>query len=97
VEDEHSDVRVRVRAPRAGWRVLADAMDLGWKATVVGKPAKIELASGYSRAVAGGPGTHDVAFSYAPARFGAGAWISALALHVTSLMLFPPRLWTARR
>ena len=54
--DHDSTLELEVRAPTAGYVYLADTMYPGWTASVDGRPAKIEVADGYARAVYVGPG-----------------------------------------
>jgi hypothetical protein len=54
---------------------------------VDGRPARIEVANGYARAVAVGSGRHVVRFGYAPSSFRWGAAVSGAALAVSGVVL----------
>jgi hypothetical protein len=85
--DDDEDVEVLLNAPSAGWLVLTDTMFPGWSVTVDGRPARIEVANGYARAVAVGSGRHVVRFGYAPSSFRWGAAVSGAALAVSGVVL----------
>jgi hypothetical protein len=57
-----------------------DAMYPGWKATVDGKETPIYLANEAFKAIAVPPGTHEVVFSYHPARLFLGFRIAGATL-----------------
>jgi hypothetical protein len=76
ISDGLDEMVLSVRANGAGYLVLADAMQTGWRATVDGSPADLVHADHAFVAVAVGPGTHTVRFSYPWPWTGAGAWIT---------------------
>jgi hypothetical protein len=63
-----------VDAPSAGFLSFIDNWDSGWRATVDGRPARIELLFGTFKSVAVPAGSHRVAFEYRPKFFG---WLAA--------------------
>jgi hypothetical protein len=83
VEDGLDAMVLSVRADGAGYLVLADALQSGWRVTVDGTAATPVAADHAFVAVALGPGQHTVRWSYPLPWTGAGAWITlvtALAL-----------------
>ncbi|MBV8487081.1 MAG: YfhO family protein, partial [Planctomycetaceae bacterium] len=85
-------VTIRTESPAASYLVLADTFDLGWTATVDGRPAPIRPAYVAFRAVALLPGSHTVVFTYQPAGFVQGLWWSACGLALAlGLWLIPRR------
>ncbi|HEY1739262.1 MAG TPA: YfhO family protein, partial [Acidimicrobiia bacterium] len=64
--DEGDSMRVAVDAQGAGYLVVADALQQGWKVTVDGKPAALRPADGAVVAVAVGAGNHVVHLWYDP-------------------------------
>lgn len=98
--DHDSTLDLQVNAPTAGYVYLADAMYSGWQASVDGRPAKIELADGYARAVRVGAGFHRIRFTYDSRPFDIGTALTLLALLVSiAAMLWweLPRLIARRR
>jgi hypothetical protein len=81
LEDDVSQVRLRVIAPCAGFLVLADLFYPGWTASVDGKKVSIYKANYAFRAVEIGPGTHEVLFSYDP-------WATRLGVPIALLTVF---------
>ncbi|MFN2480238.1 MAG: hypothetical protein ABR554_01970, partial [Pyrinomonadaceae bacterium] len=63
-----------VDAPAAGFVSFIDNWDSGWRATVDGEPAAIELLFGTFKSVRVEAGAHRVAFEYRPRFFG---WLAA--------------------
>jgi len=59
-------VRFRIHAGRAGQVVVNEVWYPGWQATVDGEPVPIHRANGLVRAVAVGPGQHEVEMIYRP-------------------------------
>jgi membrane protein YfhO len=76
LEDRPERIRIQVRAEGAGYVVLADAYAPGWRALVDGRPAPILKADGLFRAVATGPGEHEVIMTYEPTTVGVGLTLS---------------------
>ena len=79
VFEEPGQITVEVGLQREGYLVLADSDYPGWRTLVNGEPAEILTANHAFRAVALGPGRHQVTFVYAPLSFRAGAWLTAAA------------------
>jgi hypothetical protein len=85
-ERTDTSVTVKVDARRAGRLVLLDTFYPGWKATVDGRPARIEAANAAFRAVPVGAGRHEVRFAYRPGSVRTGAIISLVALLALGLL-----------
>src|SRR5262249_52348460 len=79
IDDGLDEVVLGVQAQGAGYLVLADAIQTGWRVTVAGLPAPLVAADHAFAAVAIGAGNHTVRFFYPGPLTGAGAWISGLA------------------
>src|SRR5262249_20723181 len=81
-------VELEVKGDAPGYLVLADPWYPGWTCTVDGAPARVYRANYLFRAVAVGPGTHEVVFRFEPAsyRLGKRVTLGTLAL-VTALGL----------
>jgi uncharacterized membrane protein YfhO len=61
-------VTVTVNAPAAGWIVVNEAWDAGWRATVNGVETPVRRANFLMRAVRVGAGPQRVVMTYAPSR-----------------------------
>ncbi len=85
-------VEIEVDAPAAGWLVVFDAWDPGWRATVAGTAATVYRADGFFRAVAVPRGRSRVQLTYRPTEFVVGALCAAIAA-LTMLALW----WRAPR
>jgi hypothetical protein len=81
-EDGTDTIRTTVDAQGAGYLVVADADQVGWVASVDGRPATLVPADQGVVAVPVGAGTHEVTLSYVAPYGRAGSWISALTLLV---------------
>ena len=67
IEESRPDrVRVAIEASHAGYAVLSDAYDRGWRATVDGVPVPVERANVCFRAVPVPAGSHVVEYTYRP-------------------------------
>jgi hypothetical protein len=75
--DRPERVRLECVASSPSYAVLLDQMAPGWEARVDGRPAAIQVADGLFRAVAIGPGSHIVEFTYEAPWLRAGAMLSA--------------------
>jgi hypothetical protein len=84
ISEERAD-RIVLEADlrEAGYVVLADAFDPGWRATLDGAPAPLLRANLAFRAVSTPGGRHRVEMVYRPRAFWAGAAVSLAALLVT--------------
>jgi hypothetical protein len=80
LELRHDRVRMAADLERAGYVVLVDTYDPGWKATVDGRRAPVLRANGVFRAVPVGQGRHVVEMVYRPLSILVGAAISAAAV-----------------
>ncbi len=72
---------VEVRLEQAGWLVLLESFDPGWRATVDGRPVPILRANGLFQAIAIPAGTHTVRWEYWPI-----SWPIGIALTLVSLL-----------
>jgi hypothetical protein len=88
-EPQRIELQASLNTP--GYLVLTDTYFPGWTAEVNGLPTTIHRANLYFRAVALGPGEHDVIFTYQPQRTRLApvvgslawlAWVSILAIMV---------------
>lgn len=77
---EYRDAAVSILAYGPGTLVLADTNYPGWTATVDGIPAEIGQADLVMRAVALGPGEHEVKFRFDPGMAGVALWVGACVL-----------------
>ncbi len=84
-QPERVEVQVHLGAP--GYLVLTDAYYPGWRALVDGKPAKIERADYYFRAIYLEEGEHTIEFVYAPLSLKVGVAISLSCLVLVILGL----------
>lgn len=79
------EVRLGCTSRLGGYAVLLDEVAPGWTATVDGREAPVERADGLFRAVAVGPGRHEIVFGYqtpglrAGLGIGAAAWLAWVA------------------
>ena len=80
LEPDH--IRLETDASEAGYAVLVDGYDPGWKATVDGRRAPVLRANVAFRAVEVPAGSHTVELLYRPAAFLTGLAISVAALLV---------------
>lgn len=85
-------IRLQVEVASAGVLVIADTWYPGWKAAVDGEPAPVLRANYAFRAVALGPGLHEVELRYAPRSFRRGCAASALGLALLAALA----AWAAR-
>ena len=71
---------VETESGDAATLVLADAHYPGWRATVDGKPTRIQPANAFFRAVKVPSGSHQVVFDYQPLSVRWGLWVSTITL-----------------
>ena len=86
-------VRVSAGVQAPSYLVLTDLYHRGWTAHVDGQPARIFVANAIFRAVALGPGVHEVEFRFEPLSHQVGAAVSALSLGLAVGVI----AWGARR
>lgn len=77
--DRPNDLRLSVTTATAGWLVVLDSWDPGWRATVAGKGRPVLRANYNFRAVRVPAGTSVVKLSYRPSEVSAGVLVSGLA------------------
>ena len=80
VEDGINSIRLTVQTAAGGWLVLADTAYPGWQVTIDGRPAQWETADYVLRAVKLPAGRSSVEWSYQPASFKVGLFITLAAL-----------------
>ena len=78
-------VRLEVEAERAGYLVLADAFDPGWRATVDGEAVALLRANVAFRAVAVPAGRHVVEMVYRPRAVSQGLALTLLTLALVAM------------
>jgi hypothetical protein len=78
--DGANRIDATVAADGAGYLVVADALQVGWRVTVDGQPAKLVAADQGVVAVAVGAGQHVIELRYDPPYHGWGSWLSVLAI-----------------
>jgi hypothetical protein len=78
-------VRLEVEAERAGYVVLADAFDPGWRATIDGEAAPLLRANVAFRAVAVPAGRHVVEMVYRPRAVSLGLALTLLTLALVAV------------
>jgi hypothetical protein len=93
LEDAGERIRVRVDAAGAGYVVVADALQRGWRAEVDGQATDLVDADHALVAVAVPEGDHQVTLEYDPPGQRAGLLISFLS----ALVLVTIGMWSVRR
>jgi hypothetical protein len=88
VRYEPLETVIDCRLEEAGILVVSDAYYPGWKVSVDGVPGRIIPADCMFRGVPLEKGIHKVRFSYEPAAFRIGAWISVFSVFLTVCYLF---------
>jgi len=83
-------VRLEVEAERAGYVVLADAFDPGWRATVDGEAAPLLRANVAFRAVAVPAGRHVIEMVYRPRAVSLGLALTLLTLALVAVAMAAP-------
>jgi hypothetical protein len=76
-------LHIGVQAERAGWLVVTDTWDKGWRATVDGRAVDVLAANYVQRAVPVPAGSSSVRFTYQPVHFRYWAAISAVSFALT--------------
>jgi len=95
ISDGTDAISARVDAEGAGYLVVADADQVGWSASVDGKPARLMAADQGVVAVAVGKGSHTVDLRFAAPYHGVGTWLSLAAL-LTGVALVAGERWIVR-
>jgi Bacterial membrane protein YfhO len=97
-EDGNDRVEATVDARGAGYLVVADADQVGWKATVDGEPAELVPADQGVVAVAVPEGRHTVELRYTAPYGNAGSWLSLFTvLLLIGLVVYDHRVIGRRR
>ena len=91
LSDLPNQIEIDVEMEEAGWLVLRDTFDPGWKAQVDQNEAEIFRADYLFRAVRIPEGKHVVRFSYRPGSFYWGTAFSLLSLAVVGWLVFTSR------
>ena len=88
VSEERADrVVLEAELRDAGYIVLADAYDPGWRATLDGAPVTVQRANLAFRAVRAPAGRHRVEMVYRPRAFWSGLVVSAVTLLVALVLV----------
>lgn len=69
-----------VRLEEAGWLVLLESRDGGWRAWVDGQPAPIHPANGLFQAIQVPAGVHRIRWEYQPGSWPLGVAVTAISL-----------------
>jgi hypothetical protein len=89
IDRQPGRVRIEAEAAGDGLLVVADAFWDGWKATLDGRPIRIEIADGLVRAVRWPAGRHILDMRYRPVEVRLGAAVSG----ITALLLLASLAW----
>ncbi|MBI5699485.1 YfhO family protein [Candidatus Saganbacteria bacterium] len=88
IKYEPNRVEITANSKSGGPLVLADSFDPGWKATIDGRPVKIELEEPFFRRVLVPAGERRVVFRYSPDSLKWGALVSLISLLVIIVIGF---------
>ncbi|MDA0838296.1 MAG: YfhO family protein [Planctomycetota bacterium] len=91
IQDGNDVLKVKVSTSAPCLFVLHDSYYPGWRATVDGQPTPILRANYMFRAVALGPGTHEVQFEFRPEIVSAGLSLSGVSLLLLMMVCRPGR------
>ncbi len=95
-EQRADRVRLQTQLAEAGYVVLLDAFDPGWRATIDGRPATVKRANVGFRAVRVPAGRHELELRYRPTSVIAGvAWSAAAIVFVAGASAWTQ--WRRRR
>jgi hypothetical protein len=86
-------IEVAVTAPVDGYVRILETPDVGWTATLDGRPVELLVADGFVSAVQVPSGTHEIAMTYSTPGAAAGAALSLLAAAALAVLIAAaPRL-----
>ena len=97
VADTGDEVRARVRADGAGYLVVADAVQHGWRAELDGEPAALHRADHAFVAVAVPAGEHEVTLRHEPPGWVAGGRVSLASAGLLAVLVAVGLLQRRRR
>jgi uncharacterized membrane protein YfhO len=97
VHDGLDSVRVEVDAERAGYLVLADAVQIGWQAELDGESTELHHADHALGAVYVPEGRHVVEYRFRPERLGLGRAVSAVSVVVLAILVVGPAVMRLRQ
>ncbi len=80
VRDRPEVIAVTAEQARAGWVVVRELADPGWRALVDGRPVPTAIADGMFIAVPVGAGRHTVRLEYRPLEWLIARWLAGLGL-----------------
>jgi hypothetical protein len=78
---------IRAELTSAGYLVLSDAHDPGWRATMNGVPAELLVANHALQAIALPAGRSAIALRYPPSGLRIGVWIAMVAVAAVTLLV----------
>lgn len=97
VQDEPSQMRVRVSGSSSQLLVVRDVVFPGWQAAIDSRPTDILTVDSLFRGVIVPAGEHEVSFVYKPLPYRVGALLSGIGWLVVVGLGFPPSSWKKRR
>lgn len=90
-------VRLATAAPSAGYVLVSENWDTGWRATVDGRPVPVRRGDGTLITVPVSAGAQSIQLSYESAGYDRGRVIAIVSLLIVAIaMLAPPRLRKSR-
>ena len=88
LEQSPTHYRMRIVREKPGWLVISQARYPGWKARIGGKEVPLLRANYAFSAIALPQGASEIEFSYEPASFRIGLWLSVASALVGALLLW---------